>query len=122
MEWDELAPLSNEQSATIDRLQSMITRLSPLVPGIDKSQVTILQPPELSALPSNHKLRERFKEIEQKQQELFHSSRIQMEDDEEAEDENEYKFSQRPPRFDYVQYFVDQMTQQRNTALQLTTK
>ena len=125
MEWDELAPLSDEQSQAIDKMQAMITRLSPLVPGIDKSKVSILQPAELSSLPSNHRLRDRFKEIQLKQHELFQSSQAHDAGDpdhEHGEDEIAYKFSQRPPRFDYVQYFVDQMTQQRHTPLQLTSK
>ncbi len=36
--------------------------------------------------------------------------------------DEEYKYRQKPPKFNYVNYFINQMKQERNTPLQLTNK
>ena len=118
MDWDELAPLTNEQSQSITQLQQIITELSPIVPDIDKTKIEIVEPSELSSLPSNHKLRQRYKQIQLKQQKILESKQQQ----EFVDDGEESIFTQRVPKFDYVNYFMEQMNQERNTPLQLTSK
>ena len=113
MDWDDLAPLTNEQSQSISQLQQLVTKFSPIVPDIDKSQLNILEPSELSSLPSNHKLRQRYKQIQFK----LHSKHESID-----EDDDEFRYRQRAPKLDYIEYFMEEMSEQRNTALQLTSK
>eukprot|EP01084_Bolivina_argentea_P253862 426587_1 len=120
MDWDELAPLTDEQSESINELQQMITKLSPIVHDIDKTKLKIIEPSVLSTLPSNHKLRDRYKEIQLKQQQLLETKDEKYDDDDDEYDE--YKYRQKPPKFNYVNYFINQMKEERNTPLQLTDK
>ena len=110
MDWQTMAPLTEQQTQSIADLQQIILREAPTAHNIDKTKVTILPRPELLTLPSNHKLRERYK----KQME---PTQFNLDDD----DDND-RYTKRPPKFDYIQYFVDQMTAQRQTSLQLTQK
>eukprot|EP01083_Nonionella_stella_P097475 273986_1 len=108
MDWEELSPLTNEQLQCVSELQERIVKLAPIVRGIDKTQIKMLEPSELSSLPSNHKLRARY-------------NQIYVNKHDEDDDDDECKYMEKPGKLNYIEYFGNQMRQQRKTRLQLTS-